>query len=235
VSERQDDQAGRRLVPAWFSVREIAPDPPHERGLSDALRQQYSPEGLRELYGRFSHGEGPFDAMMRRVVFRAMARTVGDGLQLGRGISLVHPETFVVGHGVFIGDQAVLQGRHDGTCALGDRVWIGPHGYIDARDLVMEAYSGIGPGAKILGSSHTGVPLDIPIFSTDLDIRPVRIREWVDIGTSAVILPGVTIGKGAMIGAGAVVTKDVKAFSIVVGVPARFVRWREGYEPGVNA
>jgi len=227
--------SGGRIVPAVHAFREIAPDPPHELGLADSLRAHYSREALRELYGRFSHGESEFDAMMRRIVFRALARSAGHGVHLGRGVSLLHPETFSFGDGVFIGDQAVLQGRFDGSCTLGDRVWIGPHGYIDARDLVMEPYSGIGPGARILGSAHTGLPVDVPISQTDLDIKPVRIHEWVDVGTNAVILPGVTIGKGAIVGAAAVVRSDVAAFAVVAGVPARFIRWREGHEPGLKA
>ena len=67
----------------------------------------------------------------------------------------------------------------------------------------------------------------MPIIQTDLDIKPGRIGAWADIGTNAVILPGVTIGKGAIVGAGAVVTGDVAAFAIVAGVPARFLRWRD--------
>lgn len=224
-----------RIVPAVHSLREIQPDPPYEQDMAADLRAKHTPAALQELYGRFSHGEGPFDAMMRRIVFRALAKRVGHGLRLGRGVSLLHPETFSFGNGVFIGDQAVLQGRFDGQCEFGDRVWIGPHGYVDARDVVLEAYSGIGPGSKILGSFHTGLPVDIPIFSSDLEIRPVRIGEWVDIGTNVSILPGVTIGKGAMVGAGAVVTKDVAPFSIVVGVPAKFLRWRDGCDPGAEA
>jgi acetyltransferase-like isoleucine patch superfamily enzyme len=92
---------------------------------------------------------------------------------------------------------------------------------------VIEDYVGWGPGAKILGSQHTGLPISVPILQTDLEIKPVRIRAWADIGTNAVILPGVTVGKGSIVGAGAVVTKDVPAFSIVAGVPARFLRWRD--------
>jgi acetyltransferase-like isoleucine patch superfamily enzyme len=169
---------------------------------------------------------------MRRIIFGALARSAGDGVRLGRGVSLLHPETFTFGNGVFIGDQAVLQGRFDGNCVFGDRVWIGPHGYVDARDVVMDPYSGIGPGSKILGSAHTGLPADIPISQTDLEIKPVRIHEWVDVGTNVVILPGVTIGKGAIVGAGAVVRSDVPAFAIVAGVPAKFLRWRDGHEGG---
>jgi acetyltransferase-like isoleucine patch superfamily enzyme len=61
-----------------------------------------------------------------------------------------------------------------------------------------------------------------------LRIKPIRIGAWADIGTNATILPGITVGRGAIVGAGAVVTHDVEPFAIVAGVPARFLRWREG-------
>ena len=105
---------------------------------------------------------------------------------------------------------------------------LGPGSYFDARDLVLGDYVGWGPGAKVLGSAHTGLPEDVPIVQTDLVIRPVRVGAWADIGTNAVLMPGVTVGKGAIVGAGAVVTADVPPFAIVAGVPARFLRWREG-------
>jgi acetyltransferase-like isoleucine patch superfamily enzyme len=109
-------------------------------------------------------------------------------------------------------------------------VWIGPQAYFDARHLILEDHVGWGPGAKVLGSVHTGLPIDAPIIETDLEVRPVKVEEWADIGTGAILLPGVTVGKGAIVGAGAVVTRDVSAFAIVAGVPAKFVRWRDGYE-----
>jgi len=71
------------------------------------------------------------------------------------------------------------------------------------------------------------VPLDVPVIQTDLEIEPVRICAWADIGVNAVVLPGVTIGRGAIVGAGSVVTADVEPFSIVAGVPARLVRRRD--------
>jgi galactoside O-acetyltransferase len=217
-----------RLVQAVHGLHEPAPDPEYVRGLAEDLQSQYGREGLIELYGRFAHGPGAFDASMRRVLWRALARRCGDGLRVEPGVGFKHPETFEVGNGVFIGSQAYIQGRFDGCCRIGDCVWIGPQSYFDARDLVLEAHVGWGPGAKVLGSVHTGVPVDVPIIQTDLEIKPVRVGEWADIGTNAVLLPGVTIGKGAMVGAGAVVTEDVPAFAKVAGVPARVIGWRNG-------
>jgi acetyltransferase-like isoleucine patch superfamily enzyme len=110
-------------------------------------------------------------------------------------------------------------------------VWIGPQAYFDARQLIIEDHVGWGPGAKVLGSVHTGVPIDRAIIQTDLRIRPVHVEAWADIGTGAILLPGVTVGRGSIVGAGAVVTRDVPPFAIVCGVPAKFLRWRDGYQP----
>lgn len=215
-----------RIVKAVHGLKQVPPDPPHEVGLAEHLRAQYGYEGLVELYARFANGEGKLDALMRRVIFRAAARRCGNGLSVGSGVGFKHLDTFEIGEGVFIGAQAYLQGRFDGRCAIGDHTWIGPQSYFDARDLVLEEYVGWGPGAKILGSTHTAIPLDVPVIRTDLEIRPVRIGAWADIGTGACILPGVTIGKGAIVGAGAVVTSDVPPMAVVAGVPARVLRIR---------
>ena len=220
-----------RTVEAFHSRQELVPDPEFELGLAEHLNNQYSREALVELYTRFAVGTGAFDTLMRRVIWRSVARRCGHGLHIGSGVGFKHLETFEIGNGVFIGAQSYIQGRFDGTCVLGDHVWIGPQSYFDARDMIIEEHVGWGPGAKVLGSTHTGIPIDVPIVQTDLEIKPVKIEAWADIGTSAVVLPGVTIGKGSIVGAGAVVTKDVSPFSIVAGVPARFLRWREGYEP----
>lgn len=219
-----------RTVKSVHGRRAAQPDPDFEAGLSASLRRDYAPAGLVELYGRFAAGEGPVDTLMRRAIWRAAAKRCGPGLQVAGQVNFKHIETFEIGTGVFIGAGAYIQGRYDGTCIVGDHVWIGPQAYFDARDIVLGDHVGWGPGAKVLGSEHTGLPADMPIISTDLSIRPVRIGAWADIGTGAVILPGVTIGRGAVIGAGAVVVNDVPPFAVVAGVPARFLNWRPGTE-----
>jgi acetyltransferase-like isoleucine patch superfamily enzyme len=219
-----------RIVRAVHGRQETRPDPDFEIGLSESLKASYGTAGLIELYARFAVGDGPFDSMMRRCIWRATARRCGHGLQIGSGVGFKHLETFEIGDGVFIGAQAYIQGRFDGTTIIGNHVWIGPQAYMDARDLVLEDHVGWGPGAKVLGSKHTGIPIEVPIVHTDLEIRPILISAWADIGTNATILPGITIGRGAIVGAGAVVTHDVEPFAIVAGVPARFLRWRDGAE-----
>src|SRR5687767_7841768 len=224
-------EESNRTVQAVHGRRAVRSDPEHEIGLSDVLKSQYSTAGLVEIFGRFAMGDAPLDAMMRRCIWRAAARRCGHGLSVGSGVGFKHLETFEVGDGVFIGAQTYIQGRINGRCVIGDHVWIGPQSYFDARDLIVEEYVGWGPGAKVLGSTHVGTPIEIPIIQTDLEIKQVKVEAWADIGVNALILPGVTIGKGSIVGAGAVVTENVPPFAIVAGVPAKLLRWRDGHGP----
>jgi acetyltransferase-like isoleucine patch superfamily enzyme len=221
----------QRVVPAVHGRRPIEPDPAFELGLSDFLRQRHSRERLLELLADYAHRADELGTLLRRAVWRALVRRLGCGVRFEPGVGCKHPETFEIGNGVFLGSGAFLQGWHDGRFVIGDRVWIGPQAYFDAREVILEDDVGWGPGARALGSAHTGLPADVPIIRTDLLIRPVRVGAGADIGVNAVILPGVTIGRGAVVGAGAVVTRDVADHAVVAGVPARFVRWREGHGP----
>jgi acetyltransferase-like isoleucine patch superfamily enzyme len=215
-----------REISATFGRKQASPEPAWEAECAAWLRAQHSTETLVEMFARFREGEAPLDLSMRRVLLRALCRRVGTDIQIGPGVILKHPETMEFGDAVFIGAQAMIQGRFDGTCKIGSHVWIGPQAYFDARDLVLEDYVGWGPGAKVLGSTHTGEPLDVPIIATNLVIKPVVVGYGADIGTNATILPGVHVGAHAIVGAGAVVTEDVPEYAVVAGVPARVLRSR---------
>lgn len=215
-----------REVPATFGRKEVKPDPSWEWEFAGELRQKHSLDELHSLYSRHREGEGAFDSMMRRILLRAMCKRAGHGLQVGTGVVFKHPETMEFGDAVFIGAQAMIQGRYDGTCKIGKHVWIGPQAYFDARSLELEDYVGWGPGAKVLGSTHTGEPVDAPIIATSLVIKPVFVGMGADIGMNASLLPGIRVGTQAIVGAGAVVTRDVPEFAVVAGSPARVIRDR---------
>jgi acetyltransferase-like isoleucine patch superfamily enzyme len=219
--------AGAKTVPAVFGRTKVALDPAWEWDFAAHLKQSHTPAELLALYSRYRSEEGLFESQLRRVIFRAMSKTAGHALQIGPNVVLKHPETMEIGDSVFFGAQTMIQGRFDGICRIGNHVWIGPHSYFDARNLVLEDYVGWGPGAKVLGSSHTGEPVDVPIIATELNIAPVVIGYGSDIGTNATILPGVHIGAHCIVGAGAVVTRDIPEYSVVAGVPARVIRRRK--------
>ncbi len=215
-----------REVVATFGRKEVKPDPSWEWGFAASLKEKNSVQQLHDLYARHREGEAEFEYLMRGVLVRAMCKRAGHGLQVGPGVVFKHVETMEFGDAVFIGAQAMIQGRYDGSCKIGSHVWIGPQAYFDARALELGDYVGWGPGAKLLGSTHTGEPVDLPIIATSLVIKPVVIGFGADVGMNASILPGVNIGANAIVGAGAVVTQDVPEFAIVAGVPAKFLRSR---------
>ncbi len=217
-----------REVPPTFGANEVKADSQWEREFSRWLKETESTQRLQELFAAYRSGEDNLSALLRRVLMRAMCRAVGEGLQVGPDVVLKHSETMEFGDCVFIGAQAMIQGRFDGICRIGSHVWIGPQAYFDARNLVLEDYVGWGPGAKVLGSTHTGRPADVPIIKTGLLIKPVVVGFGADIGMNASILPGVHIGRQAIVGAGAVVTEDVPDYAVVAGVPARVLYSREG-------
>ena len=215
-----------RKVKAYFGLKKIKKDMPSELEHSRNLRENLTTGERLALYDRFKCGEQPFDALMRKIILRSLIKKCGHDISVASFVTFTHPETLEIGDGVFIGQYSMIQGRHDGYCWIGKKVWIGPYAYFDARALIIEDNVGVGPGTKILGSTHTGIPGDIPVIQTDLVIKPVKICQGSDIGINAVILPGITVGKGAIVGAGAVVTKDVKPNTVVAGVPARVLKKR---------
>lgn len=106
-----------------------------------------------------------------------------------------NPSGITIGQDTIVGDHAFLDGR--------DRLQIGNH--VDIASEVM-----------IYNSEH-----DLTAEDFVATLAPVQIGDYVFIGPRAIILPGVKIGKGAVVAAGAVVTKDVPEFAIVGGVPAK--------------
>lgn len=95
----------------------------------------------------------------------------------------------------------------------------------------MWGQGGIKVGNRVMIGSHTSISTITHDYAkkdmhTTIISKPIVIEDDVWIGTHSVIMPGVTLGKGSVIGAGSVVTKDVPEFAIVAGVPAALIKLR---------
>lgn len=113
-----------------------------------------------------------------------------------------------------------------------DKLVIGGGTYVN-RGVIFDAHESIavgrdvmiGPNCFITDGNH-GMDRGSSVKSQPMVSRPVRIEDEAWIGAGAIILPGVTIGRGAVIGAGSVVTKSVQPFAVVAGSPARILKMR---------
>ena len=114
-------------------------------------------------------------------------------------------------------------------CSYGRNIHLGAEVFINSGCVILDSApvhigdgTMIGPGAQILCADHHRHPVK---RRAGIEIaRPVRIGADVWIGAGAIIMPGVTIHERAIVGAGAVITRDVAAGDTVVGMPARPVR-----------
>lgn len=94
--------------------------------------------------------------------------------------------------------------------------------------LTIGNYVQIAPYVWIMNAIHEYESLDKPMYEQKgYKTGRIIIKDDVWIGLRAIIMPGVTIGTGAVIGAGAVVTKDVPPYAVVGGVPAKVIKYRK--------
>lgn len=146
----------------------------------------------------------PFHSI-RKFFFRAAGVKIGKNSYIHMGARFYLPINITIGEGTIIGDHCFLDGR--AKLSIGD--------HVDIASQVL-----------IYNSEH-----DINSDGFDPIEEPVEIDDYVFIGPRAIILPGVKIGRGAVVAAGAVVTSDVKPLAIVGGVPAKVIGERQNKNP----
>ena len=132
---------------------------------------------------------------------------LGAGTVLAPNVSLRNAARIRIGAGGHIGERCSLwAGDHTGRITLGDHVSLAPEVFITASDYQFQRGR--------------------PFREQPRRERDVRVGNDVWLGVRVVVTAGVTIGDGCIVGAGAVVTKDLPANSVAVGVPARVVAGR---------
>lgn len=175
---------------------------------------------------------------LRQAVLRARLRLRGRRVGCAPGARMDSEAEFA-------GNASLGAGASVFGCRVGRWTYFGEHSLAIHSDI--GAFCSVAPHAVIGGGRHPtgGHVTTSPLFYStihnpwgdfpgsmrrDDELPRTRVGNDVWIGYSAVVLPGVTVGDGAIIGAGAVVTRDVEPYAIVAGVPARTLRSR--FEPG---
>lgn len=145
---------------------------------------------------------------VRKALFMVSGVRIGESSKIHIGARFFNPAGVTIGRGTVVGDHVFLDGR--APLIIGD--------YVDIASQVL-----------IYNSEHD-------INTEDFRARelPVTIGDYVFVGPRAIILPGVKIGLGAVVAAGAVVTGDVADFTIVGGVPAIVIGKRKLKNPSYN-
>lgn len=146
----------------------------------------------------------PVGDLLRFAVSFPFIKKVGS-VRISEGVTLWYPYKMLIGKNVTLNEGVVLNAA--GGITIGDNVRIGMRTTMITSDHIIESR-------------------EIPIYLQGISTAPIYIENDVWIGANVTLLKNVRIGRGAVIAAGAVVTKDVPAFAIVGGVPARLIKMR---------
>jgi len=166
-----------------------------------------------------SHGTGQFQ--------RSDLQRCPESVVIEPGALIFHPARVSLDEDVYVGHYAILKGYHQNELVVGAGSWIGQAAFLhSAGGITIGRAVGIGPHACLLTSLHEEAGRDRPILEGPISARPIVLHDGCDLGVGAIVLPGVTIGAGAQVKAGAMVTGNVPPYTVVAGNPARVLRMR---------
>lgn len=158
--------------------------------------------------GQIPHKARHITSYLRAKWYGMFFKKIGHTVFICKGFECSNPKNVSLGHHVYI-NKNVFVGSHPCGINIGNYVQI-------ACDVT------------IMNAIHEYKALDRPMYEQKgYKSAPVNIHDDVWIGLRAIIMPGVTIGKGAVVGAGAVVTKNVPSYAVVGGVPAKVIKYRK--------
>ena len=151
--------------------------------------------------------------------------SIAESVQLGEGVRIPQPELVnlygcLIGEGSMVGAFVEIQKN----ATVGARCKVSSHSFLcEGVTLADEVF--IGHGVMFTNDRHPRAtnPDGSPQSETDWQMEPTVVEKRASIGSNATILGGITIGEGALVAAGAVVTKSVPPYTVVAGVPAKII------------
>ena len=151
----------------------------------------------------------------------------------GAEINCLSKQGIVLGNRVTIGKNAIIRPSniYGGTIGegliVGDNSNIGPGAYLGCSGLISIGNNVMmSPGVSIFAENHNFSDTSLPMKDQGVTVSFVTIEDDCWIASNSTILAGVTIGKGSVVAAGSVVTKNVPPFSVVAGSPATIIKSR---------
>jgi acetyltransferase-like isoleucine patch superfamily enzyme len=164
-----------------------------------------------------------------KLVIHSMGGSVGKDVKFYGGVRIVGngPDAIHIGDGVRILRGVTMSTTPAGKIHVGEKVHIGENNIIFS-DIGITIGDNVIIGSQniIVDFDHIYKNVENPINQQGINKREIIIEEDVWISSHCVITKGVRVGKGAVIGAGSVVNKDVPAYSVAVGVPVRVIKKR---------
>lgn len=142
---------------------------------------------------------------------------IGDNVFVSPG-ALINVNKLAIGENSHLGYQCLLVGE---SLKIGSRCNISNRTFIECSYSPIVIEDDVTFGASAMVSTHDGSYRQAR--GLEMKANPIYIRSKAFVGNNAIILPGINIGKNSIVGAGAVVTKDVTPNSVVIGVPARLI------------
>jgi UDP-2-acetamido-3-amino-2,3-dideoxy-glucuronate N-acetyltransferase len=150
---------------------------------------------------------------------------IDKNVQLGKGVRIPQSELVNL-YGCVIGDETLIGAfvEVQAGARIGSRCKISSHSFV-CEGVTIEDEVFVGHGVMFTNDRFPRATTDAGELQqrTDWKLEPTRVCQRASIGSHATILCGLTIGEGAIIGAGAVVTRNVPAHTVVAGVPARII------------
>ena len=199
----------------------------------------------------FQDMRGALGIFFRNLFYPLLFKKVGKGVSFGKSVTIRHPHKISIEDDVVIDDYCVLdaKGLNNNGIYISKNVFVGRGSILSCKngDIILEKNVNIGfnseifSGSKvvvgentliaayvyIIGGGHDYSRVDIPISEQEKPSHGIKIEKNCWIGAGAEVFDNVTIGEDTIIGAGAVVSKDIPAFSIAAGIPARVAKSRK--------
>lgn len=178
---------------------------------------------LRALPGRFGRG-------VRYLIYRKLLQRSGHTLSISSSVEISGVKNIELGSYIYLVSGAVLRACGGGRLSIGNHFALNGNARIIADnggEIVIGNKVMIGPNVVVRASNHGHSEVGIPMWDQGQVPDKITIGDDVWIAANATILPGVKIGRGVIVAAGAVVTKDIPDYVIAGGVPAKIIANRK--------